>query len=108
MERMRQSLTHCISGLLFRVRISGESCWPVLVPGRSYWASALMPVRTGDFVVFRNPADCGKILVKKVYGVRAEGYSVGSLVSWGSSSKDFGIVNKRNVLGRVVQRHYGA
>lgn len=102
MRHIRQSLTHFGKHLLFRVRVSGESCWPVLVPGKSYWASALAPVREGDFIVFRNPADRDRVFIKKILEVRGGGYRVGSSVSWGSSSGDFGIVGTRAVLGRII------
>lgn len=85
--------------MLFRVRVTGESCWPVLVPGKSYWASALAQVRTGDFIVFRKS---DQLLIKKILEARADGYRVGSTVSWGSSSRDFGIVGRRDVLGKII------
>ncbi|MBI3442722.1 MAG: hypothetical protein HY007_03060 [Candidatus Sungbacteria bacterium] len=88
--------------MLFRVRVSGESCWPALVPGKTYWASTFRKIRKGDFVVFRNPIDRKEIFVKKIFRVQEKGYKVVSLISWGESSKDFGIVSKKNVLGKVI------
>ena len=41
--------------LLFRVTVSGESCWPELVPSKTYFASCLRRPRVGDYVVFQNP-----------------------------------------------------
>ncbi len=104
MRRIGRSLTHFGRRTLFRVRVRGESCWPVLAPGRAYWASALMPARTGDFIVFVNPKDRGQIFVKKIFGARQDGYEVGSLISWGSSSRDFGLIPARDVLGKVIRR----
>lgn len=89
--------------ILFRVRVSGESCWPSLAPGRLYLASALIPAQKGDFIVFKSPTNSGQILVKKILGMREQNYEVGSTVSWGLSSKDFGIIDKRHVLGKVVR-----
>lgn len=86
--------------ILFRVRVSGESCWPALAPGRAYWASAMMPVRTGDFIVFWNH---NRLLVKKTLEVRKDGYEVGSTVSWGLSGGDFGTVRREDVLGKVIR-----
>ena len=103
MKRIRRSLINFGKYLLFRVRVSGESCWPVLVSGRAYWASAWIPVRAGDFVVFSNPAHSAQVLVKKILGVRENGYEVESLVSWGLSSKDFGVIGKQHVLGKVIR-----
>ena len=102
MKRIRQSLTSCIRKILFRVRVNGESCWPVLVPGKSYWASGLIQVRVGDFIVFKNPTDREQILVKRVREMRGGKYEVGSMVSWGSSSKDFGLVSKKDILGKIM------
>ena len=102
MRRTKPSPTNCIKRILFRVRVSGESCWPALVPGRMYWASALGRIQIGSFVVFRSPADQEQILVKRVCEVRAEGYEVDSTVSWGLSSADFGVVEKQRVLGRII------
>ena len=102
MRRTRPLPTNCIKRMLFRVRVSGESCWPALVPNRSYWASALGRIQVGDFVVFENPTDREQILVKRVCEVRAERYEVDSTVSWGLSSADFGVVEKGKVLGRII------
>ena len=102
MKRIKPSRTNCISRILFRVRVSGESCWPVLVPGKSYWASTLMRIRKGDFIVFRNPVDPEQIFVKKILGMQDEMYEVVSTVSWGLSGADFGMIHKEQVLGRVI------
>ena len=102
MKRIRQLLTHCISTLLFRVAVSGESCWPVLVPGGSYWASALLPVRTGDFMIFYNSGSHCEVFIKRVREVRTDGYKVESLISWGLPSEDIKIVDKKEVLGRLI------
>lgn len=100
MRRIKPLRINCIKNVLFRVRVSGESCWPALVPGRAYWASVMMPVRTGDFIVFRNR---NRLLVKKTFEVRKDGYEVGSTVSWGLSGGDFGTVRREDVLGKVIR-----
>jgi hypothetical protein len=45
--------------LLFRVTVSGESCWPSLVPGKTYLATSLLRASPGRFVVVENKrANC--------------------------------------------------
>lgn len=103
MKRIKQLLIIFTRGILFRVRVSGESCWPVLVPGKAYWASALARIQKGDFIVFTNPADREQILVKKILSIQKRAYEVGSTVSWGLSGKDFGLVDKKSVLGKIIR-----
>lgn len=102
MKRIKPSRINCINRILFLVRVSGESCWPSLVPGKLYWATAFGRVRAGDFAVFRNPADQKQIFVKKILDVPNGAYEMGSTVSWGLSSKDFGAVEKKQVFGKII------
>lgn len=102
MRPIRRLLISFGKNFLFRVRVTGESCWPMLMPGKSYWASALLLVHSGDFIVFKNR---GRVLVKRVRALRKNGYEAESLISWGSSSGDIGIVEKKDVLGRIIGPH---
>ncbi len=95
-----------IRGLLFAVRVEGESMWPALVPCRRYLASALGVVRVGDCAVFRNPKETSRVFVKRVAAVRGGDYIMESAVSWGSSSRDFGLVPERLVLGKLYGTKY--
>jgi hypothetical protein len=61
-----------LSRILFRVRVSGESMWPGLVPGRHYWASGLLKPRVGDTVVAEHPREPGTFVVKKVTVLNGE------------------------------------
>jgi hypothetical protein len=88
--------------VLFRVRITGESCWPNLVPNKRYWASCLPRVQKGDFILFANPKEPSEIFVKQVQKITPTGYAVASTVSWGSSSLDFGIISPKTVLGKIL------
>lgn len=87
--------------IVFWVRVEGESMWPELVPGKRYLASGLGVVRVGDCAVFRNPKDASRIFVKKVAEVCGAAYRMESLVSWGSSGRDFGLVPREYVLGKI-------
>lgn len=81
----------------FRVRISGESCWPDLVPGRTYWATNLRQPSAGNFVVLHHPAEGGLHIVKKVLSVTAHSLELGGTVSWSARFS----VPKRDVLGTL-------
>lgn len=97
------SFRHLLKFALFTVKVYGESAWPVLIPGKTYLASRILPPRKGDFIVFQNPKNNKEIFVKQVQKCEVEGYRVSSLVSWGSSSENFGIVDKNLILGKILQ-----
>ena len=86
---------------LFLVRVEGESLWPYLIPGRRYLASGILAPCVGDLAVFRNPINPADVFVKRVAALRADGYIMESAVSWGSSSRDFGPVPRRLILGKI-------
>ena len=88
--------------LLFLVRVSGESMWPRLKPGRFYLASGWLKIRIGDFIVFKNPVDPSQILVKQLEKILPAGYQVSGKVSWSQSSQDFGLITKDLILGRIL------
>ncbi|MBS3903631.1 MAG: hypothetical protein KGZ30_04655 [Anaplasmataceae bacterium] len=73
-----------------------------MLPGKIYLATNLKKLRSGQFIVFRNPLDHEQILVKKIQEVRGDNFSVSSTVSWGSSSKDLGFVHKSLILGTII------
>ena len=97
-----QARNDASGGLLFLVRVEGESMWPALVPGRQYVASALARPRIGDYAVFRNPSDPSCVFVKRVAGIKNGFYRMESIVSWGSSSEDFGVVPRELILGKIL------
>lgn len=103
-ERARRNLYSYYRGfasIVFVVRVEGESMWPALVPGRRYFASSRGVLRVGDFAVFRNPKETSRIFVKRVAAARDGAYGMESAVSWGSSSREFGPVPQKYVLGKV-------
>lgn len=92
--------------ILFIVRVTGESCWPELVPSKRYLATNLIKPRIGDYVVFKTKHD--EIFVKKIMEIREDSvkkgnysYFVSGNVSWGESSREFGMVEKNNVIGKI-------
>ncbi len=84
--------------ILFRVEVSGESLWPELVPGRTYWATGLLKPGVGNYAVFRNPDEAGKFIVKKVKHIENGTYDLVGTVSWSSSYQ----VPKSEILGRIL------
>lgn len=94
------------TSLLFVVRVEGESGWPYLAPGKRYLASSLFVPRVGDWVTFQNPREQERVFVKRVKAVCGREYFMEGAVSWASSSRDFGLVERRFVLGKVLK--YGA
>ncbi len=90
-----------LPNLLFRVKVSGESCWPHLIPGKKYFATSVARKRAGDFIVFRQ--DSGqRIYVKRIREVLPAGFRVESTLSWGEGSAELGVIKKRQVLGRIL------
>jgi hypothetical protein len=100
---IRKLLTHC-SRAVFLVRVSGESMWPAIIPGRRYLATAFQRPRLGDIIVFRNPQNPRETFVKSVESSEAGGWRVCGLVSWATSFRDFGAVPRASVLGVVKPR----
>lgn len=91
--------------ILFIVRVEGESMWPWLVSGERYLASGWIRPRVGDFAVFRHPADRNKLLVKRVERIETDGFFMDGIVSWSSSSEDFGLVRWELIVGKVYGAH---
>lgn len=88
------------ASMLFRVNISGESMWPYLVSGKSYWATSPSRIKVGDFIIFSSYVLEGrKYFVKQVKKITPEGYVVSGKVSWGST---FGIISKNAIRGKIL------
>lgn len=102
-KRTKPSRINFFKRLLFLVKVEGESGWPELIPGKTYYATCLKKPVIGSFVVFRNPQNPMQILVKKVFAIKNGGYEVGSLVSWGSSSKELGLIPQELILGSIIR-----
>ena len=66
------------------MRVSGESMWPTLIPGRRYLATSLLGPRCGRIVVCTNPNEPG-LLVKKIETIAGDKLHIGGLVPWSDS-----------------------
>lgn len=95
----RMSLISFFKHVLFVVKVRGESMLPVLVPGKSYWASGLLPVRKGSIVVLQHANGEPAHMVKRVRACYRGGYAVESAASWGVSGETIGIVPRSAVQG---------
>lgn len=87
---------------IFFVKVSGESLWPELVPGKCYLATSVLKPRAGDYLVFKNPKNLREIFVKKIKNVLDDSYEVGGTIPWSSSSEEFGLVPDELVLGKII------
>ena len=87
----------------FSVHIEGESAWPELISGKNYFATSFFKPKVGDFIVFQNPKNQKEIFVKRVAEIKNNYYYVEGTVSWATSSKNFGEVNKNLVLGKILR-----
>ena len=83
---------------LFQVTVAGESMWPVLVPGKTYWASSLVPLAVGKIVVAQNPVNSKTYLIKKIHSLSGSQLKLAGTVSWSSSPT----VDRQNVLGVLI------
>jgi len=88
---------------MFLVKIEGESAWPDLISGKSYLATNLLRPKIGDFIVFKRPRNQYEIIVKRVKEIRRGGYFLEGTLPWAESSKDFGLVNKKLILGKIIK-----
>lgn len=103
MKPSSRSLTNFFKHLLFVVKVEGESAFPELLPGSYYLATSLRKPKPGNFIVFTDPNKPSRILVKKVRSISNEGLAVESVVSWGTSSENFGLISQKNVRGIVIR-----
>ncbi|MBI4086259.1 MAG: S26 family signal peptidase [Candidatus Liptonbacteria bacterium] len=88
--------------MLFLVKVEGESLWPELIPGKRYLATSLFKPNAGDYVIFKNPKNRKEIFVKKVKKIIADSYEVSGIVPWANSSREFGLIPKTLVLGKLI------
>ncbi len=93
------SLLKSLRHLLFIVKIEGESAWPELIPEKYYFATSLLRPKTGRFFIFKKD---GRIIVKKIEKILDKSVEVSAAVSWGSSSKNLGILPLETMIGTVI------
>ena len=84
------------------VKVEGGSAFPDLIPGQKYLATSLKKPKIGRFIVFRNPLDPRQVFVKKIQLIQKEGFYVSGTVSWGTSSKEIGLIPPNLILGVIL------
>ncbi len=98
-----QQLRRRVAHPLFLVRVSGESMWPRLVPGRRYFATSLLSPRVGRIVVCAHPHEAGQLLVKRVERIADGKLHLGGTVDWSSSY----VVPRAAVWGVIITTRFG-
>ena len=97
---------------LRRLRVSGESMVPTLLPGdRVLVLAGLGPlrpsIRTGDLVALADPRDPGRIMIKRVAGFDGSRVVVrGDNEGASTDSRHFGPVDPSTLRGRVIYRYH--
>ncbi len=99
-ERLKGWVGQRLAHPFFLVRVSGESMWPLLVPGRRYLASSLLAPRQGRIVVAPNPSYPPELLIKRVERVEGQRLHLGGTVGWSSSY----VVPRQSVYGVLLSR----
>ena len=69
----------------FEIVVTGESMWPVLVPGKHYVARRDVEPAVGDIAVATHPYDPTQTIVKRVSAIADGNYTLTGTVSWSSS-----------------------
>lgn len=64
--------------------------------------------RTGDVIVLRDPRD-ERLILKRITAIRSGGYFVkGDNESESTDSRTFGLVTKKDIVGKVIFRYFRA
>ncbi len=80
---------------------------PVLAAGDRLLVVVTRRVRAGDVVVVRDPAEPGRLVVKRVLRVAAGAIEVrGDNAAASRDSRDYGPVPRRLVVGRACWRYH--
>jgi len=97
---------------LRRLRVTGESMVPTLLPGdRVLVAGGLgplrVPIRPGDLVAVTDPRQPDRVVVKRVAAVASGRVEVrGDNEAASTDSRHFGPVDAATVVGRVIYRYH--
>lgn len=88
---------------LFWVDVIGDSMSPVLLPGKSYLASVFLKPKVGRIIVFKNPQNHNRVMIKKIIKQTNGGFEVAGIRNDSTSSKDIGLVGHRLILGTLFR-----
>ncbi|MGH9305014.1 MAG: nickel-type superoxide dismutase maturation protease [Acidimicrobiales bacterium] len=89
-----------------RLRITGFSMVPELVPGDRVLVDRHARIAVGDVVALHDPREERRCIVKRVVGIESHGLRVeGDNSDESTDSRHFGPVPGALVIGRVVRRY---
>lgn len=89
---------HSFKYILFTVTVEGESLWPELIPGKTYFATNIRQPRIGDYAVFQNPGNKKEFFVKKIHKITNGRSVLNGTVSWSSSF----VFPPNRIIGTVI------
>lgn len=90
-----------------RVRVVGTSMIPTLAPGDCLIVWRWGPVRLGTIVAVADPRERDRLLIKRVDSVGPSGVGIrGDNEAGSTDSRNFGLVDRSLVTGRVVYRYF--
>ncbi len=106
MNRLRRIFSRA-AGRILRVEVEGRSMVPTLAPGERLLVHRTRHVRVGDIVVFVDPEEATRRLIKRVTAVTGESVLVaGDNRDESRDSSEFGPVPRRLILGRAWYRYF--
>ncbi len=94
---------------LHRLEVTGNSMHPTLVPGDRLLMLKTRRIREGHLVVLPDPREPRRMVVKRVVAATGAGVTVrGDNAAASTDSRQFGVVSRSSVRGRVVYRYFPA
>ena len=83
----------------FLVEVSGESCWPELIPGKKYLATKSRRPKVGDFAVFKKADAPNEYLVKKISMIKKDEITLSGTVSWSAVYS----IKTEDMVGKILK-----
>ncbi|NNE99076.1 MAG: nickel-type superoxide dismutase maturation protease [Pyrinomonadaceae bacterium] len=89
-----------------RYRVEGDSMLPLLEDGDEVLVNRRADIREGDIVIARHPHEDSIEMIKRVAGIYDERFYslLGDNPPESSDSREFGLVEEKLIIGRVVAR----
>lgn len=94
---------------LRRVAVIGQSMAPTFRDGDWLLVGVGLPITAGCVVLARDPRKLDRLVVKRAIRQASSGWWVeGDNESWSTDSRQFGLIRKELILGRVLFRYHRA
>ena len=110
MENLPKASFYQIALLLFdyrtRYRVEGDSMLPMLKNGDEVLVNEGVKIEIGDIVIARHPHDEKIEMIKRVAGIYDKKFYslLGDNPPESSDSRHFGLVEEKNIIGKVESR----